>query len=53
LRLPCVAMSNDRKVANGFNGIDFHKCGRVLSEIRFRTDTLRFHLVKKPEVTAG
>ncbi len=25
LRLPCVAMSNDRKVANGFGGVDFHR----------------------------
>ncbi len=25
LRLPCVAVSNDRKVANGFGRIDFHK----------------------------
>jgi hypothetical protein len=27
LRLPCVAVSNDRKVANCFGGVDFHKRG--------------------------
>ena len=25
LRLPCVAVSNDRKVANRFDGVNFHK----------------------------
>ena len=25
LRLPCVAVSNDRKVANCFGGVGFHK----------------------------
>jgi hypothetical protein len=39
LRLPCVAVSNDRKVANGFGGVDFHKSERVLSEIRFWRQT--------------
>src|SRR3954470_22503624 len=34
LRLSCVAMSNDRKVANGFGGVDFHKGEMVLSEIK-------------------
>src|SRR5881392_1820539 len=35
LRLPCVAVSNDRKVANCFGGVDFHKSETVLSEIEF------------------
>ena len=34
LRLPCVAVSNDRKVANGFGGVDFHMSESVLSEIK-------------------
>jgi len=27
-------MSNDRKVADGFGGVDFHKSELVLSEIK-------------------
>src|SRR2546425_769352 len=47
LRLPCVAMSNDRKVANCFGGVDFHKSERVLSEIELRRQSsLRFSLMK-------
>jgi len=34
LRLPGVAMSNDRKVANGFSSVGFHKSESVLSEIK-------------------
>ena len=26
LRLPCVAMSNDREISDGFSRIDFHTC---------------------------
>src|SRR5213080_1476194 len=54
LRLPCVAMSNDRKVANGFGGINFHKCVWVLSEIEFRRQSsLRFSLNEKPKCDCG
>src|SRR5947207_12850934 len=54
LRLPCVAMSNDRKVANGFGGVDFHKCVWVLSEIEFRRQScLRFSLNEKAKCDCG
>src|SRR2546429_9958542 len=54
LRLPCVAMSNDRKVANGFGGIDFHKCVWVLSEIEFRRQSsLRFSINEKGKCDCG
>src|SRR5437588_3419616 len=54
LRLPCVAMSNDRKVANGFGGVDFHKRERVLSEIEFRRQSsLRFSLNEKAKCDCG
>src|SRR5258706_10834458 len=54
LRLPCVAVSNDRKVANCFGSVDFHKRGWVLSEIDFRRQTsLGFLLRSKArDVTA-
>src|SRR5438552_9232954 len=54
LRLPCVAMSNDRKVANGFGGVDFHKSERVLSEIEFwRQSSLRFSFNEKAKCDCG
>src|SRR5437764_12588330 len=54
LRLPCIAMSNDRKVANGFGGVDFHKRERVLSEIEFRRrSSLRFSLNEKAKCDRG
>src|SRR5437588_11006806 len=54
LRLPCVAMSNDRKVANGFGGVDFHKCERVLSEIEFVATVIpRVSLNEKAKCDCG